>query len=243
MEWPEDWDSTASYGKQTSEQSWIEIIPKPPPSELFFAFQHDSLPLPDEVIPTSGDPSAQSPPPNVVIPSSAWQGDIPSPSSSPSPSAEALQTRPFRPRSNSVDDVPFDPPSRHPFEAELVNQAQHLSLPYPAAAAAKRIVIKVEPEKIQPKLTKSAASMFIRAALFLACRQIGHPKTFSEFDSDLDRSAKSQFHKQFKIIDAFIKRCPTPITTTAEDPVTPFPTFSVADFIRSEAVTVCRRPG
>jgi hypothetical protein len=194
---------------------------------------------PDTVIPTSSDPSAQFPQSNVVISSSTHHDHLPSPSSSPSPSCETLQTQPLRPRTNSVDDaVPFDPANPHPYDAELIEQAQNLSLPYPAAEAAKRIVVKVESEKMPQKLTKWTVSLFIRAALFLACRQIGHPKTFSEFDSDLDRTAKTQFHRQFKTLDSFIKQCPTPMTPTTEDPVTPFPSFSVADFIRSEAATL-----
>ena len=238
-EWPEGWDAEASYGKSSSEQSWIDFVPRAPPTEQLFTFQDHSPTPAERVIPTSYDMWAHSPQTNVVIPSAPQQCHNSSPSSSPSPSCEKPQPRPLLPRLNSDDIIPFDPSNSHPYDVELITQSQKLSLPYAVAESAKRTILKFESERGQStRLSKQTASMLIRAALFLACRQIGLAKTFSEFQADLDRSATSQFHKQFRIIDIFNKQCPTPVTTAPEESSSSFPSLSVADFVRSEAASL-----
>lgn len=234
-EWPEEWEKEASYGKSSSEQSWIELVPKPPPPERLFTFQDDSLGQSEVILPTSRSLSAQSPQANTFVPSSIQQRHVSSPSSSPSPSCEAPQTPPLFHHLNSEEIIPFDPSNPHPYDVELIAQARTLCLPLPVADCAKRIILKFESERGQQKFNKPVVSMFIRAALFLACRQLGHGKTFAEFEFDLDKSSKSQFHRQFKTIDIFNKQYPTPATLTTEDPTTSFSSFSVPDFIQSEA--------
>lgn len=103
----------------------------------------------------------------------------------------------------------------------------------------------MESEPWFAKISKPNPSILLRAALFLTCRQLGIPKTFSEFERDLKGSQKIQFHKQFKLLDATLKKdvFSNPIegdtVSCPASPATSFPTsFSVVDFIHSESKTL-----
>jgi transcription initiation factor TFIIIB Brf1 subunit/transcription initiation factor TFIIB len=70
--------------------------------------------------------------------------------------------------------------------------------------AADRICARVEQEGIS-KL-RLPPNMLARAALLVASRQVGTPKTFVEMERDLPKALRSKFHKHFKLVDSILKK-------------------------------------
>ena len=167
-------------------------------------------------------------------------------SSSPVPIQGSITLQP--PRSpplqiSSLADNIGNTPS-HAFDSQLRLLAKRLSLSDDVLLAAKRIILRIETE---PKFNKHN-KLIVRAALFAACRQLGIPKTFVEFEFDLPNNRKVAFHKEFKLIQSILKQ--DIFTSAAKSSTIPnnvdcIPSFSslsascsVIDFICSESRTL-----
>lgn len=124
----------------------------------------------------------------------------------------------------------------------LTEIAAPLALPETVVLTADRIVQHVRTDD-SCKLHGVTFRLFLRAALFIACRQLGVVKTFKEFEVDLQGKQKSWFHKQFRTIESVLKKdvFTLPQSPTSQAPsdetISPtqfFPTsFTIIDFIES----------
>jgi transcription initiation factor TFIIIB Brf1 subunit/transcription initiation factor TFIIB len=136
-------------------------------------------------------------------------------------------------KSNEAEPSEEIPPRS--FDRTLSVLSKELGLPDDATIAAKRIMLRMETETSYQKQVKTwnSSPIVVRAALFLACRQIGIPKTFNEFQVNLEHKTKSQFHKQFKLLDSALKKDALNSPTSTTNPNFPS-SFSAVDFIHSE---------
>ena len=207
-EWPDGWDAAASFGNLSGEKGWVEYFRQKEKDSVV-----ESSPLdPDVSSPKSpcrildSESSLTSPP--VTTPSE------PSPFKSP---ASDISDRFDTPSSTIVEmddciEVQLPPAlearrrqrTTESTRTMLERLARTIDIPDSVVDAAERICARVEQAGLSK--TKLLPTMLERSALLAASRDLGIPKTFAEMERDLPKSSRSQFHKQFKVVDRILRK-------------------------------------
>lgn len=231
LEWPQNWDEGASFGSISAEPSRTQ-------SSRLSAAKVTLDPINEErqTVPASSTGET------IQKETPTWinAGEV----------SKFFDSAPVQANNRAEPHQIGTTPLRS-YDVDLLRQSQMLELPADVVVAAKKIMLQKDcsPPTLKPNL-KAHSPLAIRAALFTACRQLGRPKTFNEFEEDLDVKEKSQFRKHFRAIETALKTIALKShvngssdgsgqSTGSPSPTLLFPQVcTVVDFIHCEAASM-----